>query len=1590
MPVSVSDLTEQLAISGLLSAEQLQRACEAAGENASGETLVKLLVKNGELTKFQAQLAYGGKAKNLVMGSYIILEKLGEGGMGQVFKARHKRMKREVALKVLAPKFVKDQNALKRFHREVEAAARLTHLNIVTAFDADEAHGTHYLVMEFVRGQDLGELIKKSGHLPVAKAVDFILQSARGLAYAHDQGVVHRDIKPSNLLLDDSGTVKILDMGLARFDEAPGDDVSQAGLTGTGTLMGTVDYMAPEQAMDSKTADHRADIYSLGCSLYFLITGQPVYREDTIMKRIMAHQSADAPQLPGADNRLQDLFQRMVAKQPADRIQPTTELIAALEAWLADNRGGADPAARLTDATSTSGKATADTTPVASAGEPTLEPQARTRSGKSRTDRSRSLDFDDLNEQPPVRSGRRRSTRTKSKPARGRKPSSKKPSNQALLIGGGGALFALLLLASVLIFKFQSSDGTVTVELEHEVEIESVEIDGREVSFVLGEDNATLVFEVDPGSHKLVLKTVDGVELTTDLGAEPLKIKAGAEAKLKAWVQPQVASNSNDKDREAGELEEDRNATAKVDPPSLDAGPTPWNLPEDAPPPAVAPFDTAGARQHQERWAAYRDVPIEYTNSLGMKFRLIPPGEFLMTRPGVRVKLTKPYYLSLAEVTTGEFKQFADATGYQTLAETNGLGGIYNQGGPKHDVNINWKQPARQQVGSSDPVTQVAWQDAVEFCRWMSDPKTGAGARYRLPTEAEFEFAAAGGAKPETFSEATLSPSRDSRSEQIVTTDFPGGVTVKVPPPTKTAPPNPFGLHEMVGGVWEWCQDWHTNNWSGSVGNDPRGPAEGSRHVLKGGAFNLPPEENTVASVMSSENDAGGWTFGFRVLLEVDSIPPPSAPTEVPEVVTVAYPVEKFGGLATVDLRTKPRSEGLPKYLDKLKAGAPLGEFAAISNPAKVARIISWSIEPVLHRGSFRSIDVRDDGTIVTGGHDGALRLWTPEWQLIKILPGHANSVCAVKFSPDGSRLASVSSSPRDLLAVWDVGSGQLLKFHDVQNWQGELAWSPDGSVIVHASQSGIELISPLTGKRVSEPEKGQAQSLALSPDGSRVATAIDGKLRILDTGSLKELRSIDAGGGGGLDWSGDDRWVAVHIGNGTAILDTRSFQERHKLECVGGIKFSPDSTKIAVGANGSMRIFRTSDWKPLFEGYSGVAARDFAWTPDSKRVWTSEGFIVVETGERVAGLRHHAIAKVQTAVEGDGDRVATMTARRMRIWDGKRGSLLNEYEVANHANSQLLWQPRGTLLLRLDTSDSAEVERLTLIDTESGKVRHSLSGHQGSIWRACWSPDGNFVASVGDDGLCIIWDAATGAELKRLVHDDAQWWVQWAHDGSRIATGSAFGQITVWDAVSGENLKEFKTLSQPLQRPGGQHAGDGPFCFLRDTNQLFYMAGDSGFELLNIRSGQIKSLGQASIGGGNRLSVGWSKDFNLMGVYCGYGEFHLIRQGEKSSFDVRYYTTPHWLNDGKRLLGGDNGHAWVSGFNLRSRRRLGTLVPELPDDAWAALSSDGHYVGSKNLPDQMVIVALHEDGRLLTLSLDEFAEQFNWKNDPAKVKLLE
>jgi serine/threonine protein kinase/Leucine-rich repeat (LRR) protein len=534
MAVPLEEFVKQLVDSGVIAGETLKDFLPPKREPKDAEELARELVRQKKLTKFQAEEVYNGKGKSLVLGNYVLLEKIGAGGMGQVFKARHRRMDRLVAVKLLPAAFMKDRAALARFEREVKVAAKISHPNIVAAHDADCADGVHFLVMELVDGSDLSALVRRNGPFPVDKAIDYVWQAAKGLEAAHAHGIVHRDIKPGNLLLDQKGVVKILDMGLARLT-AEGDGSPQAELTNTGTLMGTIDYMAPEQALNTKAADARADVYALGCSLFFLLTAKPTYNGDTLMKKVLAHRDHPIPRLrsfcPEAPEQLEAVFTKMVAKKIVDRYQTMTDVIAALERCksrqsdtLALQAAGAGQPTLVQDVSPWS-----PTTPVP----PPIRQTAVTSHGSSTGQLVESSPSANLNEflsnlpTAPTRpvATKRPATKGKNTPLN---------NQQKLLLIAAAVLGMMILLAAAVInMKTKDGDATLVVTVNEPGAEVQVLNEKDTVEITRKSDKGPITITVVPGKRRLRVQK-DGFEVFTD----SFEIKSGNTESIAAKLVP--------------------------------------------------------------------------------------------------------------------------------------------------------------------------------------------------------------------------------------------------------------------------------------------------------------------------------------------------------------------------------------------------------------------------------------------------------------------------------------------------------------------------------------------------------------------------------------------------------------------------------------------------------------------------------------------------------------------------------------------------------------------------------------------------------------------------------------------------------------------------------------------------------------------------------------------------------------------------------------------------------------------------------------------------------------------------------------------
>ncbi|MCI0380469.1 MAG: serine/threonine protein kinase [Gemmataceae bacterium] len=329
-PQTANELLDWLVQNHFLSENRAQPLREASFPDALA--LAKELIQREWLTPYQVNQILQGNGESLLLGTYRLLERIGEGAMGQVFKGWDPKLERIVAVKMIHIEHLSSQRAMGRFKQELETASRLDHRNIVLVLYADEVDSRPYMVMEFIEGTDLSRMVKTAGPLPVWQAADYARQAALGLQHALERDVVHRDIKPGNLLVTREQVVKILDFGLAKFES---DEPNAARLTQFGAVLGTIDYIAPEQAENAQKADIRADIYGLGCTLFYLLSGKPPFPGSSIVEKVSARMVGDVPSIriarPDVPPGLDAILKRMMSRNLAERYQTPAEVAADLE-----------------------------------------------------------------------------------------------------------------------------------------------------------------------------------------------------------------------------------------------------------------------------------------------------------------------------------------------------------------------------------------------------------------------------------------------------------------------------------------------------------------------------------------------------------------------------------------------------------------------------------------------------------------------------------------------------------------------------------------------------------------------------------------------------------------------------------------------------------------------------------------------------------------------------------------------------------------------------------------------------------------------------------------------------------------------------------------------------------------------------------------------------------------------------------------------------------------------------------------------------------------------------------------------------------
>jgi serine/threonine protein kinase/formylglycine-generating enzyme required for sulfatase activity len=769
---------------------------------------------------------------------YEIVRELGHGGMGTVYLARNRIMDRLEVLKVINKVLMGRPEAQDRFQQEIRAAAKLSHPNIVGAYSVLQPGDLLVFAMEYVRGQDLGRVVKQHGPLPVANAAFYTFQVALGLQHAFEEGMVHRDIKPGNLMLALVGkrhVVKILDFGLAK---ATSEKEIDNNLTSNDQILGTPDYMAPEQGLQSREADIRADIYGLGCTLYYLLAGRPPFQSKNLYELLNLHRTQQAPQLnqlrPDVPVELATIVSKMMAKNPAERFQTPKEIAKALNPFFKSASQASPVRGDLPPSIN------AVCLPVATLAIPPAMIRHPSGPASLQVAQPRLVSTN----QPGKLDRRSRAT---------------------FAIGICGLFVAIGIFAWIMASSHSGRDS-LTVEANVPPDLS------------VGDDKTATVWD--------------------------------SRNKAKREIEPAQGSQDIELKKDVDQIEIPPRGKRLILPEKLDTL---------VPSPAVAPFDQEQAHEFQEKWSNRLQIPIENTNSIGMRLVLIPPGVFEMgssigqveaamrleeqfkakagpeaiqrilesETPLHRVTLTKPFLMGSTELTVGQFRRFVEATRYVTVLEKGGGGGKYDEETKKHvrDPSYTWKAPGHE-VTEDSPVS-LGDEDAIAFCNWLSGKEhfrpcytrdanghfmlSPSANGYRLPTEAEWEFACRAGT-------TGLFSSGDDVT-QLERYEWYAVCSGRISHPVGQKLPNPFGLYDMQANVHEWCQDWFAADYyTRSTSTDPTGPDSGKGRVTRGGCFYADRRTSRSANRSFRPRDAfvAFETFGARIVRSLP-VPPESA-----------------------------------------------------------------------------------------------------------------------------------------------------------------------------------------------------------------------------------------------------------------------------------------------------------------------------------------------------------------------------------------------------------------------------------------------------------------------------------------------------------------------------------------------------------------------------------------------------------------------------------------------------------------------------------------------------------------------------------------
>jgi WD40 repeat protein/serine/threonine protein kinase len=1368
-----TDLIEALRRYHLLEPEQLE---QLARSPSAPQFLARDLVQRGWLSPYQVNQLFRGAGEELLLGSYVLIDRLGEGGMGQVFKARNWKLGKIVALKLIRRERLAKADAVRRFQREIRAAAQLNHANVIHAYDADAVGGVHFFTMEYVEGHDLDRLVQEHGPLPVEQACEYIRQAALGLQHAHERGLIHRDIKPANLLVTGGGQyglVKLLDMGLAKVLQGADETTMVTALTAHGTIIGTCNFIAPEQARDASEVDIRADLYSLGCTLYFLLTGKPPFAGGTPAQKLLRHQN-EAPRpvetlRPEVPAPISQIVRRLLAKDARDRYPTPAALAAALDAAMANSHGL---------------QAVSSPRSVAPAANPfeglssVLDPAAAAL--------------------PEVR--RRWWPRA---------------AGGVLLLMLGGILFGLW-RSGPIDEQAAAEPPTIVVRVAAQSPWQDSGVDvenGKTLQLAVrgqwhkGPLAVGARGVLDESTDRAVLPEAPALCLLGRIGATGEPVAFGVAPTFRPKQSGRLFLQANDLDvpQLVGSLEVDIKG-GTPGPAAAPPGPTRVQEAEAALQTLLARTVKTAADQEQRRGELLH-VLAKYGGTLqGLRAAellrplpspldqldpaRIPPEELAVAGGGdptkAPVELVAVFGSSrrkgpmqhgvalcpdgrrLAAVSDGGAVNVWDTTDGKELLTYVGSGVFYG---------VAFSPDGEYLAAGTKMGQLLVWDRALD-----SEPRSLAGLAnvksvafshqdQRLAAVGEDKVVmvwdAASGQQVRTLhghTSAVCQVAFSPDGQRLASSALGPDSTVRVwdartgqPLHTLEGPMgaiwglaySPDNRHLAAGAGAGTVRIWDTDRGAEvrqlSVTNIHRVAYSPDGTVLatldripnlmlwaRTGAllrrWLLPGRAQAIAFASDGRHVVTANDNGTVYVLRLGAPAPLPRPWTSPAV----SPFDQL------------QAEQVLEY-ERTMAGSPQGLVAVLGD----SRLKHW--------GEVSTVAFRPDGKhVAAGDYYGTIKVWDPDTghELLSHATHGGGHVVAVAYAPDGTRLASTGYD--GILQVREAATGRsLFAVRDAGTFG--VAYSPDGTRLATASTRKGKLAclwDAQTGKVLHKLQghTERVNAVAFSPDGSRLATAAEDKTaRIWDAATGKELHTLP---------------------HSDSVLT---------------VAYRPGGRELTSVSGNSVFLWDAESGKPLppLPVHPGVNA--LAYRPDGQRLAVADGLGGITiwempTRQELRTLRGHAGAARSLAFSTDGKRLVSGGADgTVRLWDPQTGRELlpipgpagRMFSVAVRPDGQHLTAAGGDYLLHV-------------WDVARGKERGQFKGHTAPVRRVVYSPDGRVLASGAEDATVRLWHAATGHEFALLRHDSAVQDVAFAPDGQRLASASNDRSARVWDALTG------------------------------------------------------------------------------------------------------------------------------------------------------------------------------------------------------------